>query len=247
MSASRAALWACRPFLRRWDVESSERVDYFIANSANVAAKINRFYAKEATVIYPPVDCDQFYIAKQQSSYYLIVSALVPYKRIDVAIAAFNQLKRPLKIVGDGPLSDRLAKVAADNIQFLGWVTQERLAALYAECQALIFPGEEDFGIVPLETQASGRPVIGYSRGGLLETVIPMNACGRVPAGECPTGIFFSEQTAESLIAAVELFERSKDAFDPTLISRHAASFSTERFKTQIRKFVDSRLSDWRK
>jgi glycosyltransferase involved in cell wall biosynthesis len=243
ISAARAALRACRPFLQRWDVNSAGRVDHFIANSRNVAAKVEALYGKPATVIHPPVDCGKFFVRDKQDSYYLIVSALVPYKRLDLAVAAFNQLKRPLRIAGDGPLRKQLERKAAGNIEFLGWVDETRLAELYAGCQALVFPGEEDFGIVALEAQASGRPVIGYGKGGLLETVIPLDACG----GEAgPTGILFTEQTAENLISAVERYERSTDSFDAVNVRRHAAGFSRDRFKGQVMEFIETRLKEWR-
>jgi glycosyltransferase involved in cell wall biosynthesis len=243
ISPARAALWACRPYLRRWDLQSTGRVDHFIANSRNIAAKITALYAKPASVIYPPVDCEKFFVQNRQDPYYLLVSALVPYKRIDIAIAAFNQLKLPLKIAGDGPLRKKLERQAARNIEFLGWVDEVTLAELYGGCQALVFPGEEDFGIVPLEAQASGRPVIGYGRGGLVETVIPLGARN----GEAgPTGIFFTEQTAQNLIAAVELFERARDSFDPIKTRQHAAKFSRDRFKAEIKGFIEARLNEWR-
>jgi len=246
-SLTRAAMSMCRPYLQRWDVNSAGRVDYFIANSRNVAAKVSQLYTKPATVIYPPVDSGKFSIRHKQESYYLVVSALVPYKRIDLAVEAFNKLKLPLKIAGDGPLRKSLEKAAGRNIEFLGWVDDAGLAELYGACQALIFPGEEDFGIVPLEAQASGRPVIGYGKGGLLETVIPLDACGGTPGRETgPTGILFPEQTIESLIIAVELFDRARDAFDPAKIKRHAAGFSRERFKAQVKEFVETRLDEWR-
>jgi glycosyltransferase involved in cell wall biosynthesis len=222
-------------------VRSAARVNHFIANSENVAAKIRRLYGKPATVIYPPVDCKRFYIRGPQSSYYLIVSALVPYKRIDIAVAAFNQLGRPLKIVGAGPLRRRLERSAESNIEFLGWVDENRLEALYAECQALIFPGEEDFGIVPLEAQASGRPVIGYGEGGLQETVIPLDGCedsNRESAG--PTGVFFTEQTPTALIEAVNRFEHMRESFDPAKIRQHALRFSRERFRIEVETFIDN-------
>jgi glycosyltransferase involved in cell wall biosynthesis len=247
MSPTRAALWACRPYLRRWDVKSAGRVDYFIANSRNVAAKVNALYGKPATVIYPPVECEKFLIRDKQEPYYLIVSALVPYKRIDVAIAAFNNLKLPLKIAGAGPLRKNLEKAAGRNIEFLGWVDETRLTELYAGCQALIFPGEEDFGIVPLEAQASGRPVIGYGRGGLQETVIPLDACDGSPGRDAgTTGIFFTEQTPGGLIAAVELFERIRNSFDPVKLRRHAVRFSRERFKAEVTGFIEARLKERR-
>jgi glycosyltransferase involved in cell wall biosynthesis len=246
-SPTRAALWACRPYLRRWDVKSAGRVDYFIANSRNVAAKVNALYGKPVTVIYPPVDIEKFQIRSNQEPYYLVVSALVPYKRIDLAVAAFNKLKLPLKIAGDGPLRKRLESAAGRNIEFLGWVDDPTLAELYGACQALIFPGEEDFGIVPLEAQATGRPVIGYGRGGLQETVIPLDACAGASAREAgPTGIFFTEQTPGGLIAAVELFERIRNSFDPVKIQRHAAGFSRDRFKAEVKEFIEARLREKR-
>jgi glycosyltransferase involved in cell wall biosynthesis len=164
-----------------------------------------------------------------------------------VAIAAFNNLKLPLKIAGDGPLRKNLEKAAGRNIEFLGWVDETRLTELYAGCQALIFPGEEDFGIVPLEAQATGRPVIGYGRGGLQETVIPLDACAGASAREAgPTGIFFTEQTPGGLIAAVELFERIRNSFDPVKIQRHAAGFSRDRFKAEVKEFIEARLREKR-
>jgi glycosyltransferase involved in cell wall biosynthesis len=242
ISLERIALGMCLPFLRRWDVKSSGRVDCFVANSANVAAKIRRFYAKEATVIYPPVDCDKFLPRNQQSDYYLLVSALVPYKRLDIAVAAFNRLQLPLKIAGDGSLRKRLERSAERNIEFLGWVNDETLAQLYGECRALIFPGEEDFGIVPVEAQAAGRPVIGYGKGGLLETVTPLDASGGAANAKDATGIFFMEQTAASLIAAVKRFERTMNAFDPIAIRKHSARFSRARFNAQITQFIQTKL-----
>lgn len=226
-----------RRYLQNWDIRSSQAVHYFIADSKNVAAKVRDFYGREAAVIYPPVDIERFFIRRQPDSYYLVVSALVPYKRIDLAIQAFNALKLPLKIAGDGPLRKVLEKSAASNIEFLGWVDDTRLAELYAGCQALVFPGEEDFGIVPLEAQASGRPVIGFKKGGLLETVITLDDSS---PQQCPTGLFFSEQHAESLIAAIELYRKSQSKFRPDHIRQHAAKFSRERFKREIAAYLDA-------
>ena len=147
---ARIGMSVWRRYLQRWDVAASERVDYFLANSRNVAAKIHKLYGREATVIHPPVDLKKFRPGGRQEPYYLIVSALVPYKRIDIAIRAFNEMRLPLKVVGEGPLRSRLERSAGSNVEFLGWVDDSVLAALYGSCQALIFPGEEDFGIVPL-------------------------------------------------------------------------------------------------
>jgi glycosyltransferase involved in cell wall biosynthesis len=223
------ALW--RRYLQSWDVASSHRVDWFVVNSRNVAAKIKQLYGRESKVIYPPVDCDKFRMSSERKEYHLIVSALVPYKRIDLAVDAFNRLRLPLKIVGDGPLRARLERSAQPNIEFLGWVDNESLAELYGLCQSLIFPGEEDFGIVPLEAQASGRPVIAFRRGGAIETVIGLDESS--PATKS-TGIFFAEQSADSLIVAVKTYEQHKDRFDPVFIRQHTAQFGRPRFKSEI-------------
>ncbi len=230
----RTGLAVFRSYLQRWDLRSSARVDYFIADSQNIAAKIKRFYGRQAKTIYPPVDIERFYISSHVQPFYLIVSALVPYKRVDIAIEAFNALQLPLKIVGSGPLRRSLERRAESNVKFLGWLDDVRVAELYASCQALIFPGEEDFGIVPLEAQASGRPVIAFKRGGLLETVIGMEES---PSN--PTGIFFGEQNAASLIAAVRLYERHRDRFVPDRIRAHARHFARDRFKQEIAEYVD--------
>jgi glycosyltransferase involved in cell wall biosynthesis len=220
-------------------------VDFFIANSNNVAAKIRKLYGREAAVIYPPVEIERFYLLEEPQPYYLIVSALVPYKKIDIAIEAFNRLKLPLKIAGEGPLRKKLEKIAKPNVEFLGWVDDNSLNRLYASCQALVFPGEEDFGIVPLEAQASGRPVIAYGKGGVRESIVPL---GREPlvSEYGPTGILFQEPTAESLIQAVHRFQEAKHAFDQAMIRRHACHFSKERFKREIKNYIAARLADRR-
>jgi glycosyltransferase involved in cell wall biosynthesis len=229
-----------RSYLQRWDVRSAARVDYFIAESQNIAAKIARFYRRPSKIIYPPVDFDRFSISRDVQPFYLIVSALVPYKRIDLAIEAFNALRLPLKIVGGGPLRRSLEQRAKANIEFVGWLEDAKVAELYASCQALIFPGEEDFGIVPLEAQASGRPVIAFKRGGLLETVIGLDEAAW-PAS--PTGIFFPDQNAASLIAAVRQFERHRDRFEPERIRAHARQFGRDRFKREIADYIDDCLT----
>ena len=237
---SRTAMSMCRSYLQQWDVRSANRVDYFIANSHNVAAKIKQLYGRAAAVIYPPVEVERFNLHPDLRTYYLIVSALVPYKRIDIAIDAFNRLGLPLKIAGEGPLQEKLRKLAQPNIEFLGWVSDEELAALYRGCQALVFPGEEDFGITPLEAQASGRPVIAYGRGGALETVVPLESGGSEPA----SGVFFTKQTAESLLTAVQFFQKNRHRFEPAEIRQHACKFSRERFKAQISDYIAARVSE---
>jgi glycosyltransferase involved in cell wall biosynthesis len=239
---ARVGMFFWRRYLQRWDVAASKRVDHFLANSLNVAAKIRKLYGRQATVIHPPVDLKTFRLGGRQEPYYLIVSALVPYKRIEIGIRAFNEMRLPLKVVGEGPLRSRLERSARSNIEFLGWVDDSVLAELYASCQALVFPGEEDFGIVPLEAQACGRPVIAYAKGGVLETVIP--ATGNAESGGSPTGIFFSEQTPQNLIKAVELYQRMQSRFAPEKIRDHAAQFSVQRFKDQILEYIQARLGE---
>jgi glycosyltransferase involved in cell wall biosynthesis len=237
-----AAMAVSRRYLQQWDLRSSRRVDFFIANSRNVANKIKDLYGRDAAVIYPPVDIGRFFVRSGQEPYYLVVSALVPYKRIDLAVDAFTRLRLPLKVVGDGPMRKRLESRAGPTIEFCGWVPDDALAALYASCQALVFPGEEDFGIVSLEAQASGRPVIAYRKGGALETVVAMNT-GRRLAGEKPTGIFFDAPSAESLAAAVRLFAMNRELFDPAAIRAHAGGFSKDRFLKEMRAFVEGCLT----
>ncbi|HTL48585.1 MAG TPA: glycosyltransferase, partial [Verrucomicrobiae bacterium] len=180
--------------LRGWDVNVNKGVDYFISNSHNVAERIRRYYGRESEVIHPPVDTRFFHPVASGEDFYLVVSAFVPYKKVDVVIQAFNELDRPLKIVGAGPLEQAYKSLAsAPQIEFLGSVSDEKLRELHSRARALIFPTEEDFGIVPLEAQACGTPVIALKKGGALESV--------------KTGLFFEEQTAECLREAVRRFE----------------------------------------
>jgi glycosyltransferase involved in cell wall biosynthesis len=245
--AARIGMSLWRRSLQRWDVRSAARVHFLVAISHHIARKIRTIYRRDAAIIHPPVDVERFYVTESQEPYYLVVSALVPYKRVDLAVDAFNELKLPLKIVGEGPLKPALQRRAGKNVEFLGWVTNEALARLYASCQALVFPGEEDFGIVSLEAHASGRPVIAYGRGGVLETVIPL-APGRANQGTeaAPTGMFFPQLAVPSLVSAVESFEVNKHLFDPNAIRARALSFSRERFKEEIRAFLNDRLTEWK-
>jgi glycosyltransferase involved in cell wall biosynthesis len=213
-------------YLRTWDVASSNRVDRFIASSENVKRRIERYYRRDAEVIYPPVDNDFFTPAGQEGDYFLLVSALVPYKRLDLAVTAFNKLELPLFIIGEGPEYRQLKKMAKDNIQFLGRVSDEELRGLYRRCRALIFPQEEDFGIAALEAQACGRPVIAYGKGGVLETVIPDE-----------TGIFFTEQSVDALTGAVDMFRSKK--FNKESIRNNALRFSRKLFKERISSFIE--------
>lgn len=207
--------------LRLWDESSSNRVDHFIANSKNVARRIEKYYRRQAEVIHPPADTQFFQPADREDDYWLIVSALVPYKRIDLAVEAFKQKGWTLKIVGDGPDYKKLKKLSSPNIQFLGPLHNHDLLQVYQGAKALIMSGEEDFGITSLESQACGIPVIAYGRGGAIETVIP----GK-------TGLFFSELRVESLLRALDKFGGLE--FNKTAIRSHAMEFSRGVFKEKI-------------
>ena len=214
-------------YLRLWDWVSSSRVDYYIANSQNVANRIRKYYRREAPVIYPPVATTDFGQAGAIEDYYLAVGQLVPYKRFDLAVDAFNQLGRPLLIVGDGPEYSRLQRKAGKNIKLLRRTSDEKLKECLSGGRALIFPGEEDFGMIAVEAHACGRPVIALARGGALEIVIPeLN------------GIFFAEETASSLAEAVVRFESIEAKFQPRIIQETARPFREARFEREIRNFI---------
>ncbi|MGA2031067.1 MAG: glycosyltransferase [Thermoguttaceae bacterium] len=216
-------------YLRQWDAASNDRVDHFIANSHNVRARIWRRYRRDATVICPPVDASFFELSHRQGDYYLYVGALVPYKRVDLAIAAAAKLGRRLVIVGDGPERKALEKLAGPTTEFIGRQSDAQVRDWYAGCTALLFPGEEDFGIVPLEAQACGKPVIAFGRGGALETVVD---------GE--TGVFFHEPTPESIEEAILRFERQQEQFVPLRIRRQSLRFDRPRFKKRMEEFIDA-------
>ncbi|MEK6684069.1 MAG: glycosyltransferase [Nitrospirota bacterium] len=230
-----------RPRLQRWDVRSNGSVYAFIANSRHVAERIKKYYGRTAEVIYPPVDFQAFSSSNRDDGFYLMVTAFAPYKRVDLAVEAFNRLKRPLKIVGAGQDEKRLRAIAGPTVEFLGWRPDFEIRELYASCRALIFPGEEDFGIVPLEAMACGKPVIAYGKGGALETVVPLRTSrpgGPKPEEADPTGLFFYEQTPEALIEAVRLFEAHRDRFDPVRIREHVKPFDRTNFREKIFRYV---------
>lgn len=214
--------------LRIWDFQSAQRVDYFIANSQFVAKRIKKYYRRDAKVIYPPVDVNKFTLTHVPGDYYVLVSRLRPYKRVDLAVDAFNQLGLPLVIVGGGEEYDKLKSRAKDNIKFVGEVSDEEKNRYLGGAKAFIFPQEEDFGISPVEAMACGRPVIAYKSGGALETVI-----------ENKTGVFFDEQTWESLVEAVLKFENEKINYNPTEIRQWAEKFSSEVFKKEMVEYID--------
>jgi len=228
-------------YLRMWDVTSSQRVDHFICVSKHVENRVKKYYRKEAEVIHPPVETKRFRLQDERENYFLIVSSFAPYKKVDLAIEAFNRLGYPLKIIGSGPEERRLRSMARSNVEFLGWLPDEAVADWYSRCRALIFPGEEDFGIVPLEAMASGKPVIAYGRGGALETIIPYNQEVNA-SSEAPTGIFFQEQDIDSLIDAVERFCQIEREFDPGAIRNHTLHWDRETFKEKIRKSIFEKM-----
>ena len=229
-------------YLRMWDVTSAERVDAFVANSQNVRKRIRRYYRREAEVVFPPVDTKSTWLSSEDRGYFLIVSAFAPYKRIGLAIEAFNQLGERLVIIGTGQEEKRLKRAAKHNVEFLGWMEPARLGEYYAGCRALIFPGEEDFGIVPVEAQCFGKPVIALGKGGALETIKGLWPSEAAGAGSSThTGIFFREQTPEQLIEAVRAFREVR--FDPGYIRTHALQFDGAVFKSRMRDIVERQLS----
>ena len=232
----RIAARALLPNLRAWDRRTASSVDRFIAISHYVAERIERIYGREAEVIYPPVECSRFDIApsSQIEDHYLMVTALAPYKGVDLAIEAFAQTDRKLVIVGKGDDEARLRELAPSNVEFRGWLSDAEVADALARCRGFILPCEEDFGIAPLEAMACGRPVIALGRGGACETV-------RAPGGESsPTGVFFDRPDPEALVHAIGEFERELPHFDPRAIRSHAETFDLDIFETRIRAVLRS-------
>lgn len=219
-------------WLRRWDRTASARVHRFVAISRHVRDRIRAFYGRDADVVYPPVDLERWTPGSAISGGYdLVVSALVPYKRVDLAIAAAVKVGFPLKIVGVGTELRRLRALASANVEFLGWQSDEAVRELYRGCRALLFPGEEDLGLVPLEAQACGRPVVAFARGGALETV-----------REGVTGVFFHEQTVDALTAA--LHECARRTWDPGLIRQHAEQFGPGQFISGLQRILAEMLAE---
>jgi glycosyltransferase involved in cell wall biosynthesis len=215
-------------YVRLWDVATTPRVDAFIANSRAVAGRIRRYYGREAAIIPPPVDLPP-YQPEPPGDFYLAGGRLVPYKRLDLAVRAFSALGLPLKIFGEGRDRAALEAIAGPNIEFLGRVSEDQRRALFARCRAFIFPGEEDFGITPLEAMAAGRPVIAYAGGGALDSVV-----------EGLTGRFFHQQSAAALAAAVAASR--EDCYDPLAIRRHAEGFSRPVFLSRMRVFIQEMI-----
>jgi glycosyltransferase involved in cell wall biosynthesis len=231
---SRAVMAPAFNYLRQWDVASAARVDQFIANSTTVQRRIAKTYRRSAEVIHPPVAVDAFAPGPSQD-FYLLAGQLVPYKRSAVAVEAFNRMGKKLVVAGEGSELFQLKRMAGPTVRIAGPQSGQALRELYAGCRALIFPGEEDFGIVPVEAMASGKPVVGYDRGGLRDTVT-----------DGTTGILYPDPSVEGLIAAIERFERDHADFDPAVICAHAARFSAARFRDQFATLVDAKMADFR-
>ncbi len=224
-------------YIRLWDLHSANRVDYFIANSQYTARKIWRTYRRRAEVIYPPVNLQFFQPRQAKKDYFIFVSRLVAYKKAELVIKAFNELGLPLVVVGEGPQEKRCHRIAGNNVSFLGYKAGPELAELMGNARALVFAAEEDFGIVPLEAQACGTPVIAYGRGGLRETVIPADESNWDKA----TGIFFGEQSIAALTGAVEKFVKWEKNFQVQAMVKNAQRFSRERFCHEISSFVQEK------
>ncbi|MEM6753298.1 MAG: glycosyltransferase [Cyanobacteria bacterium P01_C01_bin.38] len=219
--------------LRQWDVISANRVDYFIANSAHTARRIWRCYRRDATVIYPPVNTEDFPFLSQKEDFYVTVSRLVSYKQVTLIVKAFNKLQKPLVIIGTGPDMDKILKIAEPNIKILGWQPDDMVKKYMANARGFVYAACEDFGIALVEAQACGTPAIAYGAGGALETVRDIRF-----HGDTGTGIFFQKQTEASLIEAVETFEAKAGKFDPEYARKHAAQFSKQMFASRYLNFV---------
>ncbi len=220
--------------LRQWDVISANRVDYFIANSQHTRARIWRCYRREAEVIYPPIDLDRFQLQTQKQDYYLTVCRLVSYKKISLIVSAFNQLGRPLVVIGAGPQLNQIKQMAKSNVQVLGWQPDQVVQEYMAQAKAFVYMAQEDLGMALIEAQACGTPVIAYGAGGALETVRDLR---QFP--DSGTGMLFSPQTETALIEAVQTFEQLNTPFDPQKMQSHVAQFDRKQFGRKYLEFVE--------
>jgi len=218
-------------YLRIWDMRTAAGVDHYIANSQFIARRIMKLYKREAEVIYPPVEIDRFTVREDKEDFFVTISRMVPYKKLDLIVSAFNQLPdKKLVVIGDGPEFKRLKTMASSNITLLGFQSDQVIEDTLQRARAFVYAAQEDFGIVPVEAQACGTPVIAYGKGGALETVIP----GK-------TGLLFNQQTAEALVSAIEDFERLP-AFNPLTLRKNAERFGKERFKREMFAFVEDKV-----
>ena len=221
--------------IRIWDCRTTNGVDHFVANSQFIARRIKKVYGRDADVIYPPVDVERFNFCSEKEDYYVTASRLVPYKRVDLIVDAFSGMPdKKLVVIGDGSEMKKIKSKAAGNVEILGYQTNDVMQKYMERARAFIFAAEEDFGITPVEAQACGTPVIAYGKGGSLETVRPFGVMH-------PTGILFDQQTPQSVIAAVQHFEKIKDNFVAEDCRNHAMKFSSERFKKEMGEYISSK------
>ncbi len=230
----RALMTPMTNYLRVWDYSTAARVDDFVASSANAARRIWKTYRRESRVIHPPVAVESFYW-KEPEDYYLIVSELVAYKQVDLAVRVFSKNGRRLRVAGDGPEYSELKRMAGRNIEFRGRVSEKELRELYARTRAFVMPGEEDFGLTPVEALASGKPVIALRRGGVIETV---------PEADPVGGVFYGAPEEEQLAAAVAKFERMEAQFQPRELQSYARRFSEERFASEMGAVIEPERED---
>ncbi|WP_224485304.1 glycosyltransferase [Robertkochia aurantiaca] len=231
--------------LRVWDLITANRPDYYIAISNYIAKRIKKTYNKEAFVIYPPVDTSNFNISEVTKNYYITCSRMVPYKKIDLIVRALSGTDRQLIVIGDGPEYDKIKRIASENVQLLGFVEKDQMLKLLKESRAFIFAAEEDFGIAPVEAQACGVPVIAYGAGGALETINGFYPQQNIEV-ERYSGVFFKEQTEESLIESLNCFEQVESRFDKNVIRDNALRFRTERFESEFKELIDKLYRNWK-
>ena len=221
--------------IRLWDASTANRVDHYIANSRYIARRIKKTYGKPSDVIYPPVDVDKFTLREAKEEFYLTASRMVPYKKIDLIVEAFSQADKKLLVIGDGPDMAKIKSKAGKNVELLGFADDKMMADLMGRAKAFVFAAEEDFGITPVEAQACGTPVICFGRGGARETVLD---------GE--SGLYFMEQNAKELLAAVAKFEQNYDKFEPTKIRENSLKFSRARFEAEIKSYVEKKYEEFK-
>jgi glycosyltransferase involved in cell wall biosynthesis len=235
--------------IRLWDARTANGVDWFVANSHFIARRIWKAYRREAVVIHPPVDVESFSLNAEKEDFFLTASRMVPYKKIDLIVEAFSRMPdKKLVVIGDGPDYKKVKSKAGRNVELLGYQSSEVLKDYMQKAMAFVFAAEEDFGIIPVEAQACGTPVIAYGKGGALETVIPLQKTevrSQMSEYRESTGVFFYEQTPEALIGAVQFFEKNKDIFDFNEIRKNAERFSKERFRREFKEFVDGKIEEF--
>lgn len=224
-------------YMRLWDYRTSNNVDYFVSNSGFIAKRIWRCYRREADVIYPPVDVKAFEMREQKDDFYMTASRMVPYKKMDLIVEAFSKMPdKKLVVIGDGPDFEKIKVKAGSNVTLMGYQPYKVLCDHMQRAKAFVFAAEEDFGITPVEAQACGTPVIAFGKGGALETVVGFGK-------EKPTGVFFEEQSVDSLVKAVAEFEDNREVFTAVNCRENAEKFSNERFREELQKYVYNRWS----